>query len=186
MLNVPGAGRRRRLTAGIAVGVVGSIALFLGAVLVVHLVAPGLGPVLATNRSGYALLRSRLMPVEDELNAVSTPVGARAGYVAKFEGCTTDSGEAFEPAVTRTWRLKDAAHQWTFVPSEQSRRVVSEIAAQLRARRWSGPKALADDGSASLTSRRNGYTVFLNIAYYDGTVIATAQSDPDHVCGHLF
>jgi hypothetical protein len=67
-----------------------------------------------------------------------------------------------------------------------SRRVISEIAAQLRARHWSGSKTLADDGSANLTSKRNGYTIFLNIAYYDGSVIATAQSDPRHVCGHLF
>lgn len=105
--------------------------------------ALGLHPEITVNEEALAKVRQRLNVAVDDLNAVEDPALAHARQPATLNGCTTDSGDLFQPEVFQSWRLvRSAKTRNLYKTTRQGRAAALDIARQLIALGWSGSPEL--------------------------------------------
>lgn len=174
------------VVAAVAAVVVGTFVVAVG-VWVLH----EFGPAVVRDHAGMAAVEHRLRPVQDDLSAVPSPLHTKPAPAATFTGCGSDSGEVFEPQVSREWRLtRDARGHLSSGGEDQvtpaARRAGTQIVKDLISRGWVGRATLGrGDAATTLLMRNQGVPSHLTIQVFYDSVLATGQTSYDKVCGHI-
>lgn len=156
-------------------------------VISVRFVVLALDPAIAPvkDEAGLAVVQRRLSAALGDVDDVPVPPYARAPRHPYVTGCTSDSGEVFEPSLQQEWRLGGPAR---FPDPDRvtaaGRRVGANIAAALIARGWAGsPKLTGRDYPATdLTKNFGGYTVRLAVQVFDDSVLLGGYTKYRRVC----
>jgi hypothetical protein len=143
----------------------------------------GLHPEITVNEDALGQVRQRLDVAVDDLNAIKDPAFAHASRPATLSGCTTDSGDLFQPEVFQSWRLVGSAKTRNlYKTTRRGRAAALDIARQLIALGWSGSPKLDKYAAVSLWQSVNGHKVGLTVQALNNELIASAGTTPKHVC----
>jgi hypothetical protein len=148
------------------------------------------GPAVVRDHTGMGAVQHRLRPVQADLSAVPSPPHTHPAAAATFTGCVSDSGEIFQPQVSREWRLtRDARGSEPYTGYDRltgaARKAGAEITQALLARGWTGRPPHGPNAATTLRRPGPNKGSYISIQVFYDSVLATARTSHDRVCGRI-
>lgn len=130
-----------------------------------------------------ALVMDRLQPAKADLAQVSTPAFVVSEGPATVNGCSTDSGQVFDPSAGRSWRFTGQARGKPLGrPTTAGARAGRSVVRQLEAAGWQVTGTAPRDHAVFLELPRDGYQVSLTVHWFGDGMFAQAWTTPRHIC----